>query len=211
MPQLVSRVVPAVALGLAVLACHVSEPQPGNGLAAPPVATPTAAAPTPLPVATATPPVAPSPADGIAPPAQPTAHSPGAAVQAIREVAAGASGAVREAASGAVRDAASGAVREVAAGAARVVEPVAQPAPTVQAIRVTQPTAVAGTTRRAESEPAAPAVAAGRGGANVYLVRTGDTLSTIASRHQVTVEAIARANGLGDRDFIRVGQTLRLP
>jgi LysM repeat protein len=50
-----------------------------------------------------------------------------------------------------------------------------------------------------------------RGGANLYLVKPGDTLSSIAGRYRVTVEAIALTNGLDDRDFIRAGQSLRLP
>ncbi len=41
-------------------------------------------------------------------------------------------------------------------------------------------------------------------------VRSGDSLSKLASRHQVPVSVIRTANGL-DGDLIRVGQRLRLP
>ncbi|MDC7121784.1 LysM peptidoglycan-binding domain-containing protein [Cellulomonas fimi] len=44
-----------------------------------------------------------------------------------------------------------------------------------------------------------------------YTVRTGDTVSRIASRHGTTVAAIVAANGLDSRAFIRAGQTLTVP
>ncbi len=46
---------------------------------------------------------------------------------------------------------------------------------------------------------------------NVYLVAPGDTLSTIARRFGVTVEAIARANNIADVATLRVGQSLIIP
>ena len=44
--------------------------------------------------------------------------------------------------------------------------------------------------------------------AKVYVVRPGDVLSKIASRHGTTVEALVRANNLRDPDRLRVGQKL---
>jgi len=44
-----------------------------------------------------------------------------------------------------------------------------------------------------------------------YVVRRGDHLAGIATRHGTTPEAIAAASGLRDRNHIRVGQTLVIP
>jgi len=44
-----------------------------------------------------------------------------------------------------------------------------------------------------------------------YTVRTGDTVSAIASRHDTTVAAIVAANGLNARALIRIGQVLTIP
>jgi membrane-bound lytic murein transglycosylase D len=44
-----------------------------------------------------------------------------------------------------------------------------------------------------------------------HRVRSGDTLSQIAERYNVSLAALVRANGLRSSDFIRVGQTLTLP
>ncbi|HEX8435645.1 LysM peptidoglycan-binding domain-containing protein, partial [Archangium sp.] len=60
----------------------------------------------------------------------------------------------------------------------------------------------------APSTPA-PAPAPAPGGS--YTVRPGDTLSGIAARHGSTVDAIARANGISNPDFIQVGQHLSIP
>jgi N-acetylmuramoyl-L-alanine amidase len=46
--------------------------------------------------------------------------------------------------------------------------------------------------------------------ASEYRVQRGDTLSAVARRNQVSVEAIKRANGLTD-DVVMVGQTLQIP
>jgi membrane-bound lytic murein transglycosylase D len=42
-------------------------------------------------------------------------------------------------------------------------------------------------------------------------VRSGDTLSTIAQRHDITVATLASLNGLSQRASVKTGQTLRLP
>ncbi len=62
----------------------------------------------------------------------------------------------------------------------------------------------------------APAPAAGggsqpAGGGQVYTVRAGDTLASIAYRHGTTVWAIASANGLANPNTIYPGQQLRIP
>lgn len=44
-----------------------------------------------------------------------------------------------------------------------------------------------------------------------HIVQPGDTLLTIAVRYGTTVEAIVRANGLPNADFIWVGQRLLIP
>src|SRR5699024_3170526 len=49
------------------------------------------------------------------------------------------------------------------------------------------------------------------GSASAYTVRSGDTVSGIAARHDTTVRAIIHANDLNSRALIRIGQTLRIP
>ncbi len=44
-----------------------------------------------------------------------------------------------------------------------------------------------------------------------YVVQAGDTLSKIASRFGVRSDDLARANGLNDRNVIKVGQKLVIP
>jgi LysM repeat protein len=44
-----------------------------------------------------------------------------------------------------------------------------------------------------------------------YTVRSGDTVSGIAARHDTTVAAIVAANGLNARALIRIGQVLTIP
>jgi LysM repeat protein len=45
----------------------------------------------------------------------------------------------------------------------------------------------------------------------IHIVRAGETLSGIAVRYRVTVDAIAAANRLANPSFIRTGQQLRVP
>lgn len=70
---------------------------------------------------------------------------------------------------------------------------------------LTVPTGSAGV-RVAPAATTAPAPAAAS-----YTVRTGDTVSRIASHHGTTVAAVVAANGLDARAFIRAGQTLTIP
>jgi LysM repeat protein len=44
-----------------------------------------------------------------------------------------------------------------------------------------------------------------------YTVRTGDILFNIANKFNSTVEEISSLNNLSDPNFIRVGQTLKIP
>lgn len=59
------------------------------------------------------------------------------------------------------------------------------------------------------SSPAPPASGSTRG--RVYIVRRGDTLSSIALRFGVSLHALVRANGLRNPSFIYVGQRLLIP
>jgi N-acetylmuramoyl-L-alanine amidase len=65
---------------------------------------------------------------------------------------------------------------------------------------------VAGTRLRT---PGSSRLARGSGGGN-YLVRSGDTLSSIAARTGTSVSALARANGIADPNVIVAGTRLRL-
>jgi LysM repeat protein len=60
-----------------------------------------------------------------------------------------------------------------------------------------------------DPEPTAPT--APQPTTTAYRVVFGDTLSGIALRHRTTISAIARANGIANASFIRVGQVLRIP
>lgn len=44
-----------------------------------------------------------------------------------------------------------------------------------------------------------------------YVVRAGDSLSSIALRYRVSLEALARANGLTNLNLIRIGQWITIP
>ena len=59
----------------------------------------------------------------------------------------------------------------------------------------------------ASATPSAPAA----GGAGKYTVKSGDTLSEIASKHGTTADQLAAANGIRDPKELQIGQTLRLP
>lgn len=59
--------------------------------------------------------------------------------------------------------------------------------------------------------PPAPAAAAPSADQTVYVVRSGDTLGSIAARFGVSVSAIARANNITNPNRIYVGQRLVIP
>ncbi|RME76159.1 MAG: LysM peptidoglycan-binding domain-containing protein [Chloroflexi bacterium] len=45
----------------------------------------------------------------------------------------------------------------------------------------------------------------------IYVVQSGDTLSAIAARFNVTVEALMARNGIDDPRYLRTGQRLIIP
>ncbi len=64
--------------------------------------------------------------------------------------------------------------------------------------------------------PAKPAVAAvakpaAKPVAKVYKVKSGDTLSGIATKHKTTVAVLTKLNGIKDASKISVGQAIKLP
>jgi LysM repeat protein len=70
----------------------------------------------------------------------------------------------------------------------------------------------------AEATPKAPVAGASFEGnrqrnsaANAYTVRAGDTPLGIALSHSITLNALLRANGLTESDFLQIGQTLTIP
>jgi len=56
-----------------------------------------------------------------------------------------------------------------------------------------------------------PAAAATPTGSQNYVVKAGDTLFSIARRHNVSVQQLAASNRLADVTLVKVGQTLRIP
>jgi putative chitinase len=70
------------------------------------------------------------------------------------------------------------------------------PTPVPTPVPTTAPTAA----------PAAPAT-----GATTHIVQPGENMFRIALRYGVTVDAIARANGIPNPHFIYVGQQLTIP
>jgi membrane-bound lytic murein transglycosylase D len=61
------------------------------------------------------------------------------------------------------------------------------------------------------ARPAAAKTPTRTAAARSHQVRNGENLSVIAKRHGTSVAAIQRANGMGKRTNLRVGQVLRLP
>lgn len=49
----------------------------------------------------------------------------------------------------------------------------------------------------------------GQGG--THMVRSGETLSSVAHRYGVTVTALRQANGMGPKDVLKAGTTIRIP
>ncbi|MCS6800808.1 MAG: LysM domain-containing protein [Chloroflexota bacterium] len=58
---------------------------------------------------------------------------------------------------------------------------------------------------------AAPPTATPPAAERIHTVVEGDTLTSIARQYNVSIEAIVQLNNLGDRELIRLGQTLRIP
>lgn len=77
---------------------------------------------------------------------------------------------------------------------------------------LTIPSGAAVATANTLSAPAAnPAPASGNTAMGSYTVGLGDTLGTIATRFNTTVEALMAANNLSSADFVLLGQVLRVP
>ena len=64
---------------------------------------------------------------------------------------------------------------------------------------------------RGASAPGSVRALPPKDGFSVYTVRSGDTLSAIAQRHEVLQKSIVEANGLADPNRIRAGQPLYVP
>lgn len=84
----------------------------------------------------------------------------------------------------------------------------ANPGVTPTALKIGQKIQVPPPSATPASTTAAPAVA--ENGSQVYTVKSGDTLSKIATKYSVTVKAIRSANNL-KTDSIKVGQKLKIP
>jgi LysM repeat protein/uncharacterized protein YkwD len=65
----------------------------------------------------------------------------------------------------------------------------------------------AGQSAAQRATPADAAAAPGR----EYVVRSGDTALAIALRHNVSLQALLRANALSERDVLQIGQVLVIP
>jgi membrane-bound lytic murein transglycosylase D len=78
-------------------------------------------------------------------------------------------------------------------------------------IRAGQKLRVTGTSSRAATASAAPVAKASNASAQTHVVRSGETLSGLARRYGVSVQALRQANQLASADQIRIGQKLRIP
>jgi LysM repeat protein len=77
---------------------------------------------------------------------------------------------------------------------------------------VSPPIRVATVSIQSASSAASPrASAAAAHEPRTYVVRAGDTLFSIARRHDITVNALLAANTLTPRSVIQPGRRLRLP
>lgn len=100
-------------------------------------------------------------------------------------------------------------VRDASASRGTPVAP-KQNAPEKQvAVLPTTPTLKEKTPENAQTGTASASTGTGRQG-GVYTVQSGDTLTRIASRNGVRVDALKAANGMS-KDVIRVGQKLKIP
>jgi LysM repeat protein len=86
-------------------------------------------------------------------------------------------------------------------------QPIAIPSVELTPVPTASPVAV--TPSPASTPTPAPSVPQPRG--QRYVVQPGDTLSRIADRFGVSVQALQQANGIADQDVITVGQTLIIP
>ena len=82
------------------------------------------------------------------------------------------------------------------------------PAATAEPAATSAPETVPPPTAKPTKAPATPKPVASF---RTYTVKSGDTLSAIASRFGTTVAAIADLNDIADRNTLRIGQVLRIP
>jgi len=54
-------------------------------------------------------------------------------------------------------------------------------------------------------------MSSGAGGEEIYIVKSGDTLTKIAKAHNTTIKAIESANPTVDPNHIKVGDKLKIP
>ena len=64
---------------------------------------------------------------------------------------------------------------------------------------------------KADSEKVQPKTDAAVEPANMYTVKKGDNLSTIAKKHHVSVSELLAANGLNRTSVIKIGQEIKIP
>jgi LysM repeat protein len=102
-----------------------------------------------------------------------------------------------------------------AEGAAVESAPVAENAPADESAvgELTGRVGSAPATKQAEADaaPAPTIVLTVPAVESAYTVRAGDTLSAIAARHDITWQALAAANGLGEGSYLQIGQSLTIP
>jgi LysM repeat protein len=93
------------------------------------------------------------------------------------------------------------------AGAVATASPT--PTPTATAVATTPPTSSPTATPTPSPTPTPTPTPAPT--PLTYTVRSGDTLSRIASQHGTTVAAIVELNGITDPSRLRIGQVLLIP
>jgi LysM repeat protein len=86
-----------------------------------------------------------------------------------------------------------------------------QPTATPTATATVTPTPTTTSTAPTATPTATPTSTPAPGQTVIYVVRTGDTLYSIARRFGVTVTAIAQLNGIANTRYIQVGQRLIIP
>jgi len=89
--------------------------------------------------------------------------------------------------------------------------PPAVQSPPVVTASLPPPMETRSVTRVSPAVPASPAPTPPPVRDKVYRVRPGDTLFSIAQRHETTVAALASVNGLSQRAHVQARQTLQLP
>jgi LysM repeat protein len=100
---------------------------------------------------------------------------------------------------------------ETPAADAQATAAVATPAPTATPTLAPSPTATAVPPTPTAVPPTATATRAAAGAGSTYRVRSGDTLSGIAQRFNITLQALLTANRIPVNATLRIGQDLIIP